>query len=251
MIEIFFILKNFLFQVFIYNKNEKFNINNKRELLCPRLKDTRYNHQLHSLIYSELYNTIFVLSGRVQTGCEYGILNEKKNSIKEWKEFTHIRNPRQNALSFLLNEKYLFLIGGQNINTINYDVFDISSIFDKNIPRFWKTYNLKYNKLNKEILNSQNAGIINNGNEIFILGGHRNGFKKAINLKICFTNDERDNNDNYKRIKIIELMENNFLEKYDGFLYFLGQHLFIKYNNIFHNINGQGKHILLSKDLFI
>ena len=232
---------------FVFFVNRK----NKNQIQCIRLKDTRYNHQLHSLIYSKLYNIIFVLSGRIQTACEYGILNEEKTEIKEWKELTPIRNPRQNAICFLLNEKYIFLIGGQDINDLNYDIFDISSIFNTNNPRIWKTYNFNTNQFNKYFLNAQNLGIINNENKIFILGGNRYEFNGAINFKLYFTNDDVNNSENFKRIKNIELMENKTLNEYDGFLYFLGQQSFMKFDDCFHNINGQGKYIIFPKNIFV
>ena len=230
----------------------RINYNNEKEndtgiVLCVPLKETLYCHQLHCLVYSELYNALFVLSGRLQTACEYGIIDKRRVIIEEWIEFTHLNNPRENAICFLLNEQYLFLIGGQGTNLYNYDVFDISSIFNQDKPPIWKTYNFICNHYNREIFNMDNAGIIDYKNNIYILGGKRKGSTECLNWKLYFTNDEEDkDNDDYKRIEKIELLNyNNELNKKEGLMYFLGQQKFIKYGDKFQNLNFQGKQIFL------
>ena len=221
------------------------------EIICTPLANTKFSHQSHNLIYSEKYNSIFVISGHEQKGCEFGLLDKEKNSIKEWKEFNHIRSPRENAICFLLNEKYIFLIGGQGSNSTNYDVFDISSIFALDKPLIWKTYNFIINQFNKQIFNIPNAGIVYSSNDIFVLGGDRYNIKEYFNWKIEFTNDIDDENvDNYKRINNISLIKSNALENCNGTFHFYGQPMFMKFTNCFLNIDFFGEAIILPKNLF-
>lgn len=238
---------NYVFK--LNHVNDKKNEAGKIE--CTYLKECRYNHQLHCLIYSKLYNAIFVLSGRDQTGCEYGILDKTKEEIKEWKEISHIRNPRENAICLLLNEKYIFLIGGQGPNVTNYEVFDITTLFKKDKPQIWKIYDISdNNKIGKEIFDLKSAGIVQVNNNVFILGGKRK--EKYLNYKINFTSDEEDKiKENYKRIQDIVLLENKVLKEYDGNLHFLGQQQFMENSDYFHNINGQGRHMLFHKSIFV
>ena len=231
---------------YVNNNNEK---NQFGEIICTPLINTKFSHHSHNLIYSEKYNTIFVLSGHEQYRCEFGTLDKEKKAIKEWKEFNHIRAPRKNAICFLLNEQYIFLIGGQEQNSFNYDVFDISSIFENDKPLIWKTYNFTINQFNKQIFGIQNPGIIYSSNNIFILGCNKD--KENINWKIEFTNDTDDKNiDNYKRITNISIFENNIFEEIERTFYFYGQPLFIGYSNIFLNIDIFGGPILLPKSIF-
>ena len=235
---------NLVFRLNYINENDS----NTGKVSCIQLKDTLYRHNLHNLIYSKLYNSIFVLSGRDQTACEYATLDENYENIKEWKEFTHISNPRQNAISFLLNEKYIFLVGGQGLNLINYDVFDISSLFKQNNPQIWKSYNFIYDQTNKAIFEIDNVGIINYNNNIYILGGHKQ--EKYFNWKIYFTCDEDEQNSiNYKKIEKIILFENQKL-KNEEFLCFFGQQEFINHKNYFNNINFQGKYVFFPNNIF-
>ena len=231
---------------YVNNNSEK---NQFGEIICTPLINTKFSHHSHNLIYSEKYNTIFVLSGYEQYRCEFGTLDKEKKTIKEWKEFNHIRAPRKNAICFLLNEQYIFLIGGQEQNSFNYDVFDISSIFENDKPLIWKTYNFTINQFNKQIFDIQNPGIIYSSNNIFILGCNKD--KENINWKIEFTNDTDDKNiDNYKRITNISIFENNIFEEIERTFYFYGQPLFIGYSNIFLNIDIFGGPILLPKSIF-
>ena len=85
-------------------------------------------------------------SGHKQINCEYLNLDENK-----WKIFYPLQKPRENALSFVFNEKYIFLVGGKNQKGIineDYDVIDFEIFLNNKVQNYWKTYNL----LNKNIL---------------------------------------------------------------------------------------------------
>lgn len=218
------------------------------KIICTPLVNTKFCHYSHNLIYSKLYNTIFVLSGHEQKKCEFGKLDREKKTIKEWKEFNNIRASRENAISFLLNEKYIFLIGGQGQNSYNYDVFDISSLFDSDKALIWKTYNFNINQFNKQIFNIQNAGIVYSFNKIFVLGGIRSNEKEYLNWKIEFINESDDN----IRIEKIILLKNNWFENHKGkgVFYFYGQQIFHECDNCFFNIDFEGECKIFEKEKF-
>ena len=64
------------------------------------------------------YKIIFVLSGHNQKKCEYAKINEN-DCITEWEELMPLREPREDCLGFLFNEKYIFLVGGNQFNKNN------------------------------------------------------------------------------------------------------------------------------------
>ena len=231
---------NFVFKINYIN-----NTNTDKGIYCEPMKDTIYPHQSHNLIYSELYNSIFVLSGKGQRRCEYGIIDKEKEFVEEWKEITPLLNSRENVLCFLFNEKYIFLFGEKkgwenyNYYKYNYDVFDISSIFN-NKSQKWKNYSFNVNKDNEAIFNVKLPGIIEENNYIFILGGCEYNLGNNLNWKISFE-DDKDSDNIYKKIETIDILNSSALNECKGYLSFYGQQKFFKYQDIFFNINIQGK----------
>ena len=55
-------------------------------------------------LFWNIYNIIFVISGRNQRKCEYGILDKNIEKIIEWKEMDSVLKPKENDLCFLLND---------------------------------------------------------------------------------------------------------------------------------------------------
>ena len=223
------------------------------EIITFPLKNTIYMHQSHHLIYSELYNSIFVLSGKDQRKCEYGILDKEKNLITEWKEMAPLHTPRENVLCFLFNEKYIFLFGGKiswdnyDYYKYDYDVIDISSIFNNGVQK-WKSYIFNINKYNETIFKVKIAGIIEASNNIYVLGGYGYGLGNNLNWKISFIDDKEGQDDIcYKKIESIVNLKSNSVNKCLGILSFYGQQKFIKYQDKFHNINIQGIYLRFQK----
>ena len=233
--------RNLVFRMdYIINKSN----NNIGEIMLFPLKDTIYMHQSHSVIYSESYNTIFVISGKNQRKCEYGILDKQKEIIQDWKEMDSVQYPRQNSLCFLVNERYIFIFGEKNKfsnNNYNYEVFDIYSIF-KGKPGIWQNYNFIINRNNESIFNVKIPGIIEIKNNIYVLGGYQYGIGQNLNWKIFFTSDAEDEKDNRnKRITSIVNLRSQSLKDDEKIFSFYGEQKFIKYQNYFINVNMQGK----------
>ena len=212
------------------------------EINCYHLPDMLFPHVFHHLIYSKIYNIIFVISGKYQNKCEYGILDENKESIIEWREMDSVRNPRENDICFLINERYIFLLGEKIDVNYNYEVYDISNIY-KNGK--WKAYNFKPNGANKGIFMGVNIpGIIEVKDNVYVLGGYLYGIGNNLNWKIYFSSDERDKDDNeYKRIEAIIELKSDRIKNCGKALSFLGQQKFMEYNDSFININILGKYI--------
>ena len=236
----------FVFRLdYINNKNKRIgNIN------CLPLKETLFPHQSHHLIYSDLYNFIFVISGKEQKKCEYGIMDKEKKEINEWKEIGSVNKPRENAICFLFNEKYIFLFGDKNDNNnfsyykYEYEVFNISLI-SMNKLIHWKTYQFISTKDNKSIFHIKISGIIEEDNNIYILGGYSYGLGNNLNYKISFINDENELENDYKIINTINNCE--AMIKNEEILSFYGQQKFMEYQGKFHNINIQGKYMKFSQ----
>ena len=229
-------------------KLEYFNVKKKEdsiEIKCSCLKDMIFEHVFHHLIYSEIYNIIFVISGRNQRKCEYGILDKNKETIIKWNEMDSVRNPRENDLCFLLNEQYIFLLGEKIGLYYNYEVFDIFNISKEGK---WKTYNFIPEKSNIGIFGLKIPGVIETKDCVYVLGGYQHGIGNNLNWKINFTSDERDKEDNeFKRIESIINLKGDKIKNYGGILSFYGQQKFIKLQDSFANLNILGNHVKFTK----
>ena len=204
-----------------------------------------FEHIFHHLIYSEVYNIIFVISGRNQRKCEYGILDKNIEKIIEWKEMDSVLKPKENDLCFLLNDKYIFLLGEKTGMQYNYEVFDISNISKKGK---WKSYSFIPNNTNVGIFGIKIPGIIEVKDNVYVLGGYQHGIGNNLNWKINFTTDSRDKEDNeFKRIDSIIYLKSDKIQNYDGILSFYGQQKFIKLQDSFANLNILGKNVKFTK----
>jgi hypothetical protein len=226
---------NFCFQIY-YQCNEEDTSLNK--VICSPMKFTNYNHRSHCLLYSNYYKTIFALSGHNQKKCEYAKVNEN-DCITEWEELIPLREPREDCLGFLFNEKYIFLVGGNQYNKNNsYDMFDISSLYENRRP-IWKYYIIQYNYINRNLFDSKGSGVIEYKKNIFILGGY-NINKEISSWKISFSIFMDD-----VTISKIESFALNSFEKTSKGYSFLGEQKFTNIGDYYFNIayGGQCKYI--------
>ena len=225
----------YCFKINYINSNKN---NGLGEIKCISLKNTNYPHYSHSVLFSRLYNTIFVLSGYNQKKCEYAKLNDK-GEIDKWEEMNPIKTPRENPISFLLNDTYIYLIGGKNNEpNNNYDVFDFSRIFSHNMP-VWKNCDFTINESNSLLFETKGPGIIESNNDIYIFGGY-NGKNQFIAWKICFFD---------RFIKTIEKYESEaFPSEKIGSFY--GQQKFMIFEDYFININVVGKCEAIPRQIF-
>lgn len=221
---------NFCFKIYYINNG---NYNGLGEIKCIPMKFTNFQHQSHSLLYSNLYKTIFVFSGHDQKKCEYAKIDDKRE-IKKWEELIPLREPRENALSFLLNEKYIFLVGGKiekdKIDN-SYDMFDFSAIYE-NRPLIWKTIIIQFNEINKNMFESKGSGIINLKDMIYVFGGY-NIKKEVMGWKISFSDSNKD------KVKIIDTIEKFDMSPFEnnnlGYS-FCGDQKFINIGDFYFNI---------------
>lgn len=217
---------NFCFKIY-YKINEKDSSLDK--VICSQMKFTNYRHKSHCLLYSNNHKTIFVLSGHNQRKCEYTKVDEK-DCITKWEELIPLREAREDCLGFLFNEQYIFLIGGNKFNNNNnYDMFDISSLYENRRP-MWKNYIIQYNYINRNLFDSKGSGVIEYKSNIYILGGY-NIRKEVSSWKISFSifKDEVS-------ISKIESFEMNSSENNSSGNSFLGDQRFINFGNYYFNI---------------
>ena len=231
-----------------------YNIDNK-EIKITKLASTIYEHQSHSLLYLKKYKTIVCCSGYQQNKCEY--LNLGNNKEKRWNYLFPLTKSRTNAIPLLFNEKYIFLIGGNDYDgKINedYDVLNYDIFINSNYGNHWKTYSLKDNTL----LEQKGSGIIYYNNDIFIFGGYniKNDF---LVWKVDFELDKEDKNknkskfvkgtllNNYKisSIKICDNIINSMKEKNDNSYCFCGDQVFMNYEEFFVNISFGGQIVVI------
>ena len=204
---------------FCYKINYINDINNKGKIICTKMESTIYEHQSHSLLYSKLYKTIFALSGSQQRGCEFSQINDN-GEISKWEPLLLLKGPRENCLSFLFNEQYIFLVGGngnQNIN-INYDKLDISMLCEKRAIS-WDSLDIAINDINKNLFESKELGVFIHNNNLFILGGcnlNDENEKEIKAWKISFGEFSR-----YKLFDNIENINLSYFEKNKSELPFL------------------------------
>ena len=236
----------------------EFNFNSHNVKIFP-FPNTKYSHQEHSIIFSDSYSIIIALSGKDQKMCEYFSLNDNN---KKWKKLPRLPSPRKNAICFLINERYIIIIGGkddfkENIN--DYILLDLKEVM-KNKMSLWKT--IKWNKIgNLGICNLAHPGIINMDKEVLIFGGEGN-----LNIwKIKFDEKKGDSRPAYysdffdteKNLEIasIELCRDiktcikscldDLMMK--NSLMFFGEEKFYKFKNIYVNISLGGGVKYISK----
>ena len=216
------------------------------EIKCKFMRNTNFRHHSHSVLYSKLYNTIFVLAGHYQNKCEYAKLNNK-GEIDKWEEMLPIKRPREDPINFLLNDKFIYLLGGikdkgkGNTNNDSYDVFDISTLFDNGLPPTWKQINVTTDQYTKPLFEALGPGIVELNNKIYVLGGLRKEKEEFMAWKISF---------NERKIEKIEKFETNDTFKEKKNFSFLGQQLFMLYDDNYVNINWYGKCEVFHRNLF-
>ena len=238
----------------IYKKD----IENKIKFKIQKLSPTLFEHQSHTLLYLQKYNTIVVCSGHKQKKCEY--LNLDNNDIyNKWEFLFPLRKCRENAICLLFNEKYIFLVGGTDDNgklNEDYDVLNYNVFLSNKYQCYWKTYFFKDNNI---LLEQKGSGIIYFNDNIFIFGGF-NLNNEFLSWKINFEEEIKDKTDCNKRdfenkYKISSIIPcnniNNYINKhYNNNSYsFCGEPIFGNYNEFFFNISFGGKIIIFPNSL--
>ena len=232
---------NYCFKITFVNNDKN---NGIGEIKLTNLANTFHPHHSHTLLYSKLFNIILVLSGHNQRRCEFAKLNEKLE-IDNWTEINPLRYPMENPISFLLNDKYIYLIGGikENLkpNEISYEFFDLSTIYDKNkgIPT-WTKVILKDCEFSRYLYETKGSGIIESNNNIYIFGGY-NKLNQFISCKISFKKNAIE--------KIEKFESNKFNNEKVGFS-FVGQQKFIFNEDFYFNITINGEIKAFSKAIF-
>ena len=231
-----------------YNEDLNDSVGN---IICKKLSKTLYGHQNHNLLYLERKKLIFILSGINQKSCEYVYYNDKRGILTECKKLGELKEPRENCISLIYNEKFIYLIGGENNANINsYDVCDISQISNNNIDISWIRYFIKPIGFNDMLFNIKYFGMISMENKFYILGGNPMNKNNLFNFKISFSDDEiNKNNNSYSKISNIIKLKNPCLINNPN-LFFCGQQEFIQYCDLFININMNGKLVRLKKYIF-
>ena len=241
----------------VYTKD----IENKVKIKLLKLSPTIFEHQSHSLLYLQKYNTIVLCSGHKQKNCEYLNLDNNNNEINnKWKFLFPLRKARENAICLLFNEKYIFLIGGKDSNgklNEDYDVLNFNTFLSNKYQSYWKTYSFKDNS--NLLLEQKGSGIIYFNDNIFIFGGF-NSNNEFLSWKINFEEEnenkmdfnKRDMENKYKisSVNLCNNINNYINEKYRNISFsFCGEQIFMNYKEFFVNISIGGKIVIIPNSL--
>ena len=202
---------------------------NKGKIICTKMESTIYEHQSHSLLYSKLYKILFVLSGSKQKGCEFSKINYFEE-INKWESLVILKEPIENCLNFLFNERYIFLVGGNGYqnNIINYIKLDISLLFEKRTI-ICENYYIEINDINKSLFESKELGVFIHGHNIYVLGGcNLNEESEVKAWKISFEDFSR-----YKLFDKIENINLTYFENNKSQLPFLKDNFITTKNNYY------------------
>ena len=238
----------------IYNKD-------KKEIKIYTLPSTIYQHQSHSLLYLQKYNTIVLLSGYKQKHCEY--LNLQNNGIEnKWKHIYPLRKVRENAISLLFNDKYIFIIGGNDLNgNINqdYEVLNYDLFINMKYLSYWKKFSFTNN--NYKIFEQKGSGVLYYNNDIFIVGGF-NSNKEFLSWKINFEDYQNDEivkgvkGGLDKDYKINSFKSCDNINKYiinsnnnNNCYSFCGEQVFMNYKDFFVNISFGGQLMVIPNSI--
>ena len=242
----------------IYTKD----IENKIKLKIIKLSSTLFEHQSHTLLYLQKYNSIILCSGHKQKNCEFLNLNlDNNNEINnEWKILFPLRKARENAICLLFNEKYIFLIGGKDSDgklNEDYDILNYNAFLNHKYQCYWKTYSFK--DINGLLLQQKGSGIIYSNDNIFIFGGF-NSNNEFLSWKINFGKENKDKTDFNKIDSENKYIINSVIpcsniknyvnEKYNKTTFsFCGEQVFINYKDFFVNISFGGKIVIIPNSL--
>ena len=221
--------------------------NENSKLLVSQFPNTLFNHQCHSALYSNVYNCIFILSGNQQTACEYYSFNSKK-----WESMNSVRTPKKDAISFLYNERYIFLINTNNeneLNSIKLEILDLKKFFTKGNILDWYFMHLQ---IDEEYLNFTNflyCGILPIKNNVYIIGGDKNIHVWKVGIEEQNENPSINNIDIDKNVKEhFEKIADKINIKMHG-IKFYGEQLFIEFHNNYFNISNYGSPQYISKQI--
>ena len=238
----------------IYNRDHK-------EIKIIKISSTIFEHHSHSLLYLQKFNIIVLCSGHKQRKCEVLSLENGTNE-KIWEQLHSLRKPRENAISLLFNEKYIFLVGGFDLNgEINndYDVLNYELYNNSKYQCFWKTFKLSNDNF---LLQQKGCGIIydNDNNNIYIIGGY-NKENEFFSWKIKFEEDKKEEK-NSVIPNIDKIFKISSVEHFNDIKYFVnqkdnnkksfsfcGDQVFTNCNDYFANISFGGQMILIPKNL--
>ena len=189
----------------------------KIEFLTPMNK----NRENHGIVYSKKYNALIAIGGLNLNDCEIFYLGNDK---KKWELLPSMNEKRSNTTIFIINENYIFVVGGFNIDyKCSCEVLNLE---DK--TRGWIFQNLK--NLSCNLAYSTFGCIIKDNRNIILLGGFNGGqeySKKKYEIRLS---------ENYK-IENAEEKEINGINK--GIIFYFNQEM-IRIHNKFYSFDFKG-----------
>ena len=208
------------------------------KVYISQFKNCLFTHQSHSILYSKKYACIFILSGFNQEKCEFFSFY-----LNKWNLLNPVHKPKTNAISFLFNERYIFLIDCNDIENgeCHYEVFDLKIFLEEKCYTCWYSYNFNININFEKLLF---CGVILDRNNVFLVGGVKN----TDTMKLTF-----ELNNNKCQIHSVSLFDKikKYIAKKDNIgVPFFGEQIFKEYEDFYCNDAFGYKTELVPKNIF-
>ena len=208
----------------IKDSNSKYNIE------LTQLKSLHNSRQNHNIIFIPKYNKLLVCCGQSLNSTESLDLSLPEN---EWTMLPYTNNPRANATMFLINNTYVYLVGGFSHSDEKY----IEGYERLNLEQLSEGW-VKFDMANLAI---STMGVLTlEDNVVLLVGGYKGG-KNYLDEGIIVTID-RESNTISKVERKAEMIKR-------GIIFYSSQQ-FVKSNGYLVNFDFKGNVVTFHRDIF-
>ena len=204
--------------------------NTKYDIELTQLQSLHDSRQNHNMIFIPKYNSLLVCCGQSLNSTESLDLSLPE---KEWMMLPYTNNPRANATMFLINNTYVYLVGGFSHTDESY----IEGYERLNLGKFSEGW-VQFDVANLAI---STMGVLSlDDNVVLLLGGYKGG-KTYLDEGMIVTVD-RESNTISKVERKAEMIKR-------GIIFYSSQQ-FIKSNGYLVNFDFKGNVVTFHRDIF-
>ena len=204
--------------------------NTKYDIELTQLQSLHNSRQNHNMIFIPKYNSLLVCCGQSLNSTESLDLSLPE---KEWMMLPYTNNPRANATMFLINNTYVYLVGGFSHTDESY----IEGYERLNLGKFSEGW-VQFDVANLAI---STMGVLSlDDNVVLLLGGYKGG-KTYLDEGMIVTVD-RESNTISKVERKAEMIKR-------GIIFYSSQQ-FIKSNGYLVNFDFKGNVVTFHRDIF-
>ena len=204
--------------------------NTKYDIELTQLQSLHNSRQNHNMIFIPKYNSLLVCCGQSLNSTESLDLSLPE---KEWMMLPYTNNPRANATMFLINNTYVYLVGGFSHTDESY----IEGYERLNLGKLSEGW-VQFDVANLAI---STMGVLSlDDNVVLLLGGYKGG-KTYLDEGMIVTVD-RESNTISKVERKAEMIKR-------GIIFYSSQQ-FIKSNGYLVNFDFKGNVVIFHRDIF-